>query len=68
MVEIGLNPAGDVLVHRLLARSGSAEADADALAAARALRFTPSPAPGDRLGQAVFEWHTSEETNPAAPK
>ncbi len=68
VVEIGLNPAGDVLVHRLLARSGSSKADADALAAARALRFLPSPAPGIAWGQAVFEWHTSEETNPAAPK
>ncbi|MGA2176002.1 MAG: TonB family protein [Verrucomicrobiota bacterium] len=68
VVEIGVSPAGDVLAHRLLARSGSPAADASALAAARALRFVPSNRAGTVWGQAVFEWHTSEATNGAAPK
>jgi TonB family protein len=68
LVEIGVNRTGDVTVHRLLARSGSAEADAAALAAAKALRFIPAAGAGTAWGQAVFEWHTSEATNATMSK
>jgi hypothetical protein len=59
-VQIAVNPAGEVVVSRLNARSGSDQADADALAKARALRFRPSPSAGTRWGEAVFQWQTIE--------
>jgi TonB family protein len=66
VVEIAIDAEGNVLVHRLLARSGSAAADEAALAAAKALRFLPSAAPEALWGQAIFEWHTIQETNAGA--
>lgn len=68
IVELAVNAAGDVLVHRLLARSGSAAADDAALRAAKALRFAPSTNGTTGWGQAIFEWHTAPETNTAAAK
>jgi len=57
-VQIAVSPAGEVVVTRLDARSGSDEADAEALAKARALRFRPAPSSGTRWGEAVFQWQT----------
>jgi TonB family protein len=68
VVELAIDPAGKVLAHRLLARSGSAAADEAALAAAKGLRFTPSPQAGAAWGEAIFEWHTIQETNAAPQK
>jgi TonB family protein len=65
IVQIAVNPGGDVLAARLLNRSGSAEADADAVAKTSALRFRPAAQPGTIWTQAVFRWQT---TFPAAPE
>jgi TonB family protein len=68
VVELAIDPAGNVLAHRLLARSGSAAADDAALAVAKALRFRPSAQAGAAWGEAIFEWHTIQDTNTAPPK
>ncbi|MGO8699514.1 MAG: hypothetical protein ACLQVY_17565 [Limisphaerales bacterium] len=68
VVELAIDSAGAVLAHRLLARSGSAAADETALAVAKALRFTPSTQAGAAWGEAVFAWHTIQDTNTAPPK
>ncbi|MGA2748800.1 MAG: energy transducer TonB [Verrucomicrobiota bacterium] len=61
VVEIAVNPAGDVIAARLLLRSGSPDADKDALAKTRALRFRPSTAaPAITWCRAVFDWQTVE--------
>jgi TonB family protein len=60
VVQIAVDPAGEVVAARLEARCGSAEADAAAVAAARALRFRPSRPAGTRWGEAVFQWQTIE--------
>jgi TonB family protein len=67
VVEIAINAAGHVVVHRLLARSGSAAADETALAVAKSLRFAPAAAEAT-WGEAVFQWHTVPHTNDAAAK
>ena len=63
VVQIAVNPAGDVVAARLLTRCGSVDADGDAVAKARALRFRASPGAPVRWSQAVFRWQT---TFPAA--
>ena len=68
VVELAIDPAGTVLAHRLLARSGSAAADETALAVAKALRFTPKAQAGTAWGEAIFEWHTIQDTNTAPSK
>jgi TonB family protein len=60
MVQIGVNPAGEVVAARLEESCGSGDADADAVAETRALRFRPSPGKGTRWGEAVFQWQTAE--------
>jgi TonB family protein len=68
VVEIAINAAGDVLAHRLLARSGSAAADERALAVAKGLRFAPSATGGTAWGEVICEWHSIPETNAPAAK
>jgi hypothetical protein len=63
VVQIAVNPAGDVMAARLLTRCGSADADGDAVAKARALRFRPSADARTLWAQAIFGWQT---TFPAA--
>jgi hypothetical protein len=67
-VQIAVDPAGEVVVTRLKARSGWDQADADALAKARALRFRPSPSAGTRWGEAIFQWQTIEPAGASPPK
>lgn len=68
VVEIAVNPAGEVVAARLDGRSGLGEADADALGKARGLRFTPRSWAGTQWGEAVFEWLTAPAGNPATAK
>ncbi len=68
VVEIAVNPLGEVIAARLEARCGSAEADADALAKASALRFCASSPAGTQWGEAVFQWQTSEPAGGGAQK
>jgi TonB family protein len=68
VVELAIDRAGRVLAHRLQARSGSAAADEAALGVAKSLRFRPSAEAGAAWGEAVFEWHTIQNTNAAPPK
>lgn len=63
VVQIAVNPTGQVIAARLLARSRSAEADSNALDLARRLRFQPVPSPAPVWGKAVFEWQTVEPAN-----
>jgi TonB family protein len=66
VVQIAVDPAGQVTAARLLARSGSTEADSNALDQARRLRFRPVPSPAPVWGKAVFEWQTVEPANASA--
>jgi hypothetical protein len=66
VVQIAVDPAGEVVAARLDASCGSPEADADAAAQARALRFRPFPSAGMQWGEAVFQWQTTEPA-PAGP-
>jgi hypothetical protein len=59
VVQIAVNPSGDVLAARLVARCGSADADADALSKARALRFRPGASAGTTWARAIFQWQTT---------
>jgi hypothetical protein len=66
IVQIAVDPAGEVVAARLEVRCGPADdtnagsADAAAVAIARGLRFEPSPTAQARWGRAVFEWQTTE--------
>jgi hypothetical protein len=64
VVQIAVNPAGEIIAARLNELSDLAEADADALAKARNLRFSPRATRVTQWGEAVFQWQT---TAPAAP-
>jgi hypothetical protein len=69
VVQIAVDPAGEVIAARLEARCGLAEdtnaapADANAVAMARTLRFEPSSRTATRWGRAVFQWQTTEPGN-----
>lgn len=67
VVEIAVNPAGQVIAARLLGRSGLIDADTNALDHARNLRFTPSRFSSPVWGRVVFQWQTLEPTNGAPP-
>ena len=62
VIEIGVNPAGEVIFHRFATRCGLPEADMEALSTARQLRFSPlgNAAPPVTWSRAVFEWQTLE--------
>jgi len=68
VVQIAVDPAGEVVAARLDTTCGSAEADADAVAKARALRFRPTPSAGSSWGEAIFQWHTIEPASAGPPK
>jgi hypothetical protein len=68
VVQIAVDPLGEVVAARLESRCGLAEADVDAVAKANALRFRPSPAAGTKWGEAVFEWQTTEQAGAGPPK
>jgi hypothetical protein len=68
IVQIAVNPTGEVVATRLETRCGAADADADALAKARALRFRPSSSAGTIWGEAVFQWQTTEPVGAGPPK
>jgi TonB family protein len=63
VVQIAVNPSGDVMAARLVNGSGSPEADGDAMAKASALRFRPAADARTAWARAVFRWQT---TFPAA--
>ena len=60
VVQIAVDPMGEVVAVKLDASSDSAEADAEALSLARALRFRPSMSAGTQWCNAIFLWQTSE--------
>jgi hypothetical protein len=66
VVQIAVNPAGEVVAARLEERCDLEEADADALAKARHLRFSARAAQGTQWGAAVFQWQTAAPA-PAGP-
>jgi hypothetical protein len=68
VVQIAVNPLGEVVAARLDASCGLAGADADAVAQASALRFRPSPSAGTRWGEAIFQWQTTEQAGAGPPK
>jgi TonB family protein len=68
VVQIAVNPAGEVMAARLEESCGLAEADADAVAKSRALRFRPSPSDGTKWGRAIFQWQTTQPVGPSPPK
>jgi hypothetical protein len=68
VVQIAVNPQGDVVAARLDASCGLAEADADAVTKTRALRFRPSQSAGTVWGQAIFQWQTTEPSAAVPPK
>jgi TonB family protein len=68
VVQIAVDPTGEVLAARLDAPCGSPEADAEAVAAARALRFRPAPSARTRWSEAVFQWQTTEPAAAGPPK
>jgi TonB family protein len=68
MVQIAVDPAGEVVAARLDASCGSPEADAEAVAKARALRFRPAPSAATQWGEAVFQWQTTEPAGADPPK
>jgi hypothetical protein len=68
VVQIAVDPAGEVVATRLDGRCGLTEADADALATARALRFRATPSARIQWGEAVFQWQTTEPAAASAPK
>ena len=61
VVQIAIDPVGEVVASKLVASCGLAEADAEAVATARALRFRPSSSRETRWGEAVFQWQTTEQ-------
>jgi len=63
VVQIAVDAAGQVIVSRLLARSGSEAADSAALREARRLRFHPAPTLEPVWAKAVFAWQTATPTN-----
>ena len=68
VVQIAVNPAGEVVAARLAASCGLATADAEAAAKARALRFRPSPSAVMQWAEAIFQWHTIEPAEAIVPK
>ncbi len=64
VVQFAVNRSGEVVLQRLLNRSGLAEADVQAVAITRGLRFLPLPATNPPLtwSKAVFQWQTLEPT------
>lgn len=68
VVQIAVDPTGEVIATRLGAGCGLAEADADAVAKAGVLRFRPAPLAGMRWGEAVFQWQTAEPAAAVPPK
>jgi hypothetical protein len=68
IVQIAVDPAGEVVSARLDAFCGSPAADAEAVAKARALRFRPIRKAGTQWGEAVFQWHTIEPVAASPPK
>jgi hypothetical protein len=68
VVQIGVDPLGEVVATSLEANSGLAEADTQAVATARALRFRPTPSAGTHWGEAVFRWQTTEQAVAGPPK
>jgi hypothetical protein len=68
VVQIAVDPAGEVVAARLDAPCGSPEADADAVAKARALRFRAAPSEATQWGEAVFQWQTTEPAAASPPK
>lgn len=66
IVQIAVDPAGQVVAAHLLDRSGSADVDAKALNIANQLRFRPMPTEPTVWADAVFAWQTAEPTNTAA--
>jgi len=68
VVQIAVDPAGEVMAARLEVSCGLPEADADAVAKARALRFRPAPSAGTKWGEAIFQWQTIEPVAARPPK
>jgi TonB family protein len=68
IVQIAVNPLGEVISARLETSCGSVEADTDAVNAARALRFRPAREAGTKWGEAVFQWQTTEPGAATPPK
>jgi len=58
IAQIAANQRGEVVVARLLSRSGLAEADGAALDLARQLRFAPIEKSELTWGKVVFDWFT----------
>jgi len=68
VVQIAVDPAGEVIAARLEESCGLPEADADAVAKSRALRFRPAPSAGTKWGEAIFQWQTTEPVGAVPPK
>ena len=68
VVQIAVDPAGEVIAARLESSCGLPGADADAVAKARALRFRPAPSAGTEWGEAIFQWQTIEPAAAGPPK
>ncbi len=68
VVQIAVDPSGQVMTACVVANSGSAGADNTALGIARRLRFAPLQAPGAApdWGRIVFAWQTIEPPPPPA--
>jgi TonB family protein len=64
VVEFAVNPSGEVVLQRLLSRSGAAAADMQAVALTRGLRFLPLPPTNPPLtwSKAIFQWQTVDPT------
>jgi hypothetical protein len=69
VIQIAVDPSGEVMTACLTANSGSPAADAAALGLARRLRFAPVNAPGAApdWGRVIFAWQTVEPAPASAP-
>jgi TonB family protein len=67
VVQLAVDPSGEVISARLTGNSGSPSADATALATARLLRFAPITVARAAVswGEAVFSWQTIEPPAPS---
>jgi hypothetical protein len=63
VVQVAVNPSGQVVSTRLLDRSGLVDADTNALDLARTLRFRPIAGMGTDWGELIFQWQTADATN-----
>jgi TonB family protein len=72
VVEMAIDPDGEVVAARVLTRSGVEAADAEALRTARAMHFLPlaSRAPAMEWGSLIIDWQTAlpPDTNTPAAK